>query len=115
MAHGGARHLYYLEPQDVVLVLKYNFMSQPFGALAAVVGKSSVALLMLRIIGPKTDWRKRFLYLQLVIYMAITVVNIVLLFAQCSPSRALWEKVQGSKCWAPNIVVDITILLSGNS
>lgn len=113
MAHGGARHLYYLEPQNLVLVLKYNFSSQPFGAMAATVGKCSVAFLLLRILGPNTVWRKRFLYLQLVIYMAITIMNIIVTFAQCSPPRALWERVPGSKCWNPDVVVDITILQSG--
>ena len=113
MAYGGARHLYYIEPEKLVMVLKYNFGSQPLGAMASAVGKSSVAFLMLRVIGPNTVWRKRFLYFQLVIYMAITIVSIIVTFAQCSPPRALWEMVPGSKCWNPEITVDITILQSG--
>ena len=67
VAYGGTRHLYYLEPRQLELVLKYNFSSEPFGAMATAVGKSSVAFMMLRLIGPTTVWGKRFLYLQHVV------------------------------------------------
>lgn len=115
MIHGGARHLYYLRPEDIVLVLKYNFVSQPFGAMASAVGKTSVAFLVLRIIGPNTVWRKWFIHSQLVIYLTITIVSIIVTFVQCSPSRTLWEHLPGSTCWNPNISVDITILQSGKT
>nr|UZP47900.1 putative integral membrane protein [Cladonia uncialis subsp. uncialis] len=56
MVHGGARHLFYLTPPEISTALKYNYLSQPFGALSPVFGKSSVAFLMLRIMGPHTYW-----------------------------------------------------------
>ena len=115
MVHGGGRHLFYLTPQVIVLVLKYNFLSQPFGAMASAVGKSSVAFLLLRIIGPITVWRKWFIYSQLAIYLTITTVSIIVTFVQCSPSRTLWDPVPGSKCWNLDISVDLTIVQSGKT
>ena len=113
MTHGGARHLFYLTPGQITVALKYNFLSQPFGAVAPVFGKSSVAFLVLRIIGPNTVWRKRFLYLNLGIYWATTILTIVITFVQCSPTRALWEPVPGSRCLNKDVSVNITLLQSG--
>ena len=112
MTHGGARHLYYLTPEERTVALKYNFLSQPIGAMAPVFGKISVGLLMLRIMGPNTVWRKWFVYGNLAIYMAISFLMVITTFVQCSPSRALWEMVPVSSCWNPNISVDLTILQS---
>ncbi|KAL8687846.1 MAG: hypothetical protein Q9218_006091 [Villophora microphyllina] len=113
--HGGTRHLFFVKPEDIVLLLRYNAMSQPFGALASAVGKSSIGFLMLRIMGPQTVWQKRVIYSQLAVYMIITILDIILIFAQCSPPRALWEKVPDSKCWNPVVSTDITILQSGQA
>ena len=96
-----------------MIALKYNFLSQPFGAAAPVFGKSSVAFLILRIIGPNTVWRKRFIYFNLAIYWATTILTIIITFVQCSPSRALWEPVPGSRCLNKDVAVDITLLQSG--
>ena len=115
MIKGGARHLYYLKPDQIIEVLKYNFLSQPFGAMASMSGKCSVAFLVLRLIGPNTFWRKWCLYVNVGVYTVITVISIIVTFVQCRPSRALWEPVAGAKCWDPKISADITIFQAGTS
>ena len=114
MAHGGARHLYYLDPEEIASVVKYNFISQPFGAVSSALGKTSVALLLLRIIGPNTVWRKWFIFANLAVYLPVTVLCCIFTFVQCSPTRALWEEVPHSKCWKPDISTNVTILQSGD-
>lgn len=112
---GGARHLYYLKPDEIITVLKYNWISQPFGIMASVFGKSSVAFLVLRLIGPNTIWRKRFLYVNLLLYLFASVAACVIIFKQCTPSRALWEPVPRARCWNPTINANYSIFQSGKT
>ena len=113
MSRGGARHLYYLTPEEIASVVKYNFISQPFGAVSSALGKTSVAFLMLRIIGPNTVWRKWFIFASLAVYLPVTVASCIVIFVQCTPTKALWEKIPNSTCWNPNISADLTITQSG--
>lgn len=110
MTQGGARHLFFLRPEELFLVLKYNFISQPFGAMAVAFGKISVGLLILRIMGPNTFWHKWFIYVNLFIYMIITIISCVFIFTQCTPAKGLWDPSLNAKCWDPDISVDVTIL-----
>ena len=86
---------------------------QPFGIMASAFGKTSVAFLTLRLIGPNVVWRKWILYANMVLYMLGSILTIVVVFVQCSPVRALWEPVRGSRCWDPKIAADIAISLTG--
>ena len=113
LTRGGARHLFYLNPDQITLVLKYSFISQPFFILSVVLGKSSVALLLLRIIGPVTTWRRRFLYGNFILYWAATVVGILSAFLRCSLTGSIWEPVPESICWNANVAVDLAIFQSG--
>jgi hypothetical protein len=38
---------------------------------------------------------------------------VIITFVQCSPPRALWDKVPGAKCWNPKVVADFTVAQSG--
>ena len=67
---GGARHLFYLTPDQTSLASKYGYKSQFFGFASAVFAKTSVALFLLRIIGLVSTWRKRFIYGNLLLYCA---------------------------------------------
>lgn len=112
MIHGGARHLYFLKPEILVTVLRYNFLSQPFHAMSQALGKNSVGFLILRIIGPNTLWRKWFIYVNLALYMLTTIVTIALIFSQCSPARGLWDHSLKPNCWDRKINADVAVLQS---
>lgn len=112
MVNGGARHLYYLKPDQVIYALKNNVLSQPFGAMGTALGKCSVGLLILRIMGPSSFWRKWFIYGNMATLMAVTMSAALTILIQCAPTKALWEIVPGSKCWNPNIALDISLAQS---
>lgn len=97
------RHVYYLSAHGhrLSVFLKWHRIIPPFGFMSLLFGKISVSLLLLRIMGPKTVWRKWFLYGNMAIYTAIMVLSSILGFVQCNPPRALWETVPGAKCWKP--------------
>lgn len=111
--NGGARHLYYLSPPQISAAVKLDWVAQPFAIAAFGLGKISTAFLVLRILKGATVWRKKFLYGSMGITIVSTTVSIVVLFAQCSPPRALWDQVPGAKCWSANVGVDIQIINAG--
>ena len=113
LIRGGARHVFYLTPDQIMLVMKYGFISQFFLFTSVVFAKSSVALLLLRIIGPVSTWRKHFIYGNFLLYWATTVVIIVVVSVRCSPTRSIWEPVPGSKCQSPNVLVGLYIFQGG--
>lgn len=112
MNNGGARHQFYLNATEVTLILKYAILGNPFSIMASAFGKASVAVLMLRILQKSVYWQKWFIYTNLALYMAITVVYIILAFVQCS---ALSQKITGTGCREPHILSDIALLQSCKS
>ena len=110
--NGGARHLYYLDPHQITTAVKYNWMIQPFGIMCIAVGKLAVGFLILRLLDSRSKWRKWFLYITLTITIVTSAVCCVINFVQCSPPRALWEKVPGSSCWNPKVQTDYALAIS---
>ena len=116
-ATGGLRHLYSLTPAEVSRALRFNWLTQPFVVMGFVFGKISVALLLLRIIGPNTVWRKWILYFLMVTAFIFNLLQTIFTFEQCTPTRALWEPVLletgEAHCWNPAIYSDFGIFTSG--
>ena len=56
--NGGARHVFYLTPDQIVFNLKYSWIAQPWAVFSFATGKASVAFLTLRFIGRNTVYRK---------------------------------------------------------
>ncbi|KAK0511295.1 hypothetical protein JMJ35_005868 [Cladonia borealis] len=115
LAHGGARHLYYLTQSEIEYTTKVTWIENPLGIMALVTAKISVAFLILRLIGPSTIWRKWSLYVSIVLNLIFAVLACILTFVQCNPPRALWEapsQVPGAKCWNPKPQADYAIFSS---
>lgn len=112
IAHGLGRHTYYLTPDQIrYQLLIGEYVAEPWSIMAIALGKVSVSLLILRIIGPATFWRKWIIYVSIPLVLAVNATATILLFAQCSPVHALWdgvENVPGAQCWKPNIQADFS-------
>lgn len=84
-----------------------NWISQPFALIGFATGKISIGLLILRIIGPNTVWRKWILYFFMASVILLDSLQCILTFVQCNPPSALWmpELITSgqAKCWDPNI------------
>jgi hypothetical protein len=113
VSHGDARHLYYLTPAEIVIVQKFTWIAQAFSIIALATAKISVSLLLLKIIGPMTVWRKRILWFNMVFFMLQCIVSVSIIFGQCRPMRALWEPVPGAHCLNPKVQENFTIAASG--
>lgn len=109
-ANDGCRHLYYLSPEQISLVTKINWMSQPFAIMALATGKISVAFLILRIIGQST-WRRGFLYFSMITCFIFCALASIFTFVQCSPPKALWTPSIKGKCWKPESQSDFSVFV----
>ena len=116
--YGGARHIYHVDPKDLRIAIKYNFLTQPFAVAASACAKISVAFFLTRrIMGPVMVWRQRFLYLCTAVYALLSVISPLLVFVQCNPARALWEpeRVPKAKCWDLKYTTNVSITQAGES
>ena len=111
--HGGTRHIYYLTPDEIAFRFRYTFISSRFTSTAAAIGKCSVGFFLLRIMGSNAFWQRWYIYINVTVYLGIAFVSLVIQIVQCSPTKALWEAVVGSRCWDPDIAADLNKLQSG--
>ena len=110
--HGGQRHLYYLSPAQREYVTKVDWISQPFNIMSLATAKISVALLILRLLGPSAFWRKWLLYALMGLTFVVGSLTAIFTFTQCNPARTLWEgpvKNPHAKCWKPSSQTDFSI------
>ena len=113
---GGCRHVYYLVRRGGVMAIveaaRRFYISQPFALMGVVLGRVSVGLLLLRIIG-QSVWRRGVIWACIGTSLVFGVLNCILLFAACRPAEAVWNPfVQGAVCWDPTVVTKVTIAFS---
>ncbi|KAG8161510.1 hypothetical protein KVR01_008497 [Diaporthe batatas] len=102
--NGGGRHVWYLSENQTLLAGKWAYISQVPIILTYAFGKTSIALLTLRFIGSISMWRKSLLSFIIGAEFVVNILTFILIFLQCTPSHALWTKVEGASCWPSYIV-----------
>jgi magnesium-transporting ATPase (P-type) len=117
--NGGARHVYYIVPEKIPAVIRDSLVAQALGVLTPALGKMSVAAVMVRLLGRSTSvwkWQLWGLYIIMAIYMVMSILVVVFVFAQCSPTAALWDTtITNAHCWKKSIYVDYCIAQSCES
>jgi hypothetical protein len=64
----------------------------------------SIVILVCQLLNPHPR-RNLILYSMVGLQIVFAVVTIILAFAQCQPTRKLWEKnYPGGSCWNPNVL-----------
>ena len=117
-ASGGARHAYYLSEPQLLYVTKLGYVAQPIATVAQGLSKISVAFLLIRILGSViSTFRKRSLWLIIIITAVNTVMQAFLTFYQCHNPEALWNPVlaKTTYCWNPSVQANFAIYTSSQS
>uniref|UniRef100_A0A8H7TTI2 Fe2OG dioxygenase domain-containing protein n=1 Tax=Bionectria ochroleuca TaxID=29856 RepID=A0A8H7TTI2_BIOOC len=106
---GNGRHFDTLSIDEREGTIFWTVLALPMGMLAFSIPKLGVAALLTRIMNP-TKQHKLAVW-GLTSFCASTVVaSIILVFAQCTPMRALWDlSVVDKKCIPGSVVVDFLI------
>ncbi|KAH7379961.1 hypothetical protein BKA64DRAFT_765615 [Cadophora sp. MPI-SDFR-AT-0126] len=100
--HGAGRHVAYLDPEEVEIGLKLNFVTQPIYLIATTASKVSIALFLLRIASTKSF--KRFLWGLLSFMILYTLVALLTLFFQCRNLAVLWDSSVITTCWTAETI-----------
>lgn len=108
----GFRHLFYLQPQQVPEVAKVNYIMQVLGIFSYVTAKASVGYLILRLLPPKSRWRKWIIWSVIILTFIINSLDCIFTFLQCDPPKALWEINTPAHCWNPKVQSDFAIFVA---
>lgn len=105
--HGIGHHIETINPEDLVVAVKFLFIGEFFAIIAVAISKTSFAVTLLRLATAK--WHR------VLIWSVTVTVNLsmwlcaIIIFVQCSPSEKLWDtKVEGT-CWDPHIQIDYAV------
>ena len=111
----GGHHVYYLTLDEQITALKLNWISQPFEIMAIGTGKVSVALLLLRVLGPKNRYKKWFLWFLIASTLTVCAIGIIFTFAQCQPVARLWNPTVEGHCLDPMIQANEALVVGCKS
>jgi len=114
--NGGVRHLVYLmaDPANLVYVTQLNYLVQPLAMVSNGIGKISVGLTILRILGPTSRWRRGIIWSFIIGTIIFGILGVVFVYAQCKDPRALWNPAiaETTTCWDPDIQANFNLFLS---
>ncbi|KAL8771641.1 MAG: hypothetical protein Q9194_004830 [Teloschistes cf. exilis] len=84
---------------DPILATKFDWLSQAFVIGALILGKFSIAFLIMRV--SNTTWHKRFLCTVNAILFLTHFPLLVWTYTQCKPTARLWDPRIPGKCQNP--------------
>jgi hypothetical protein len=111
--YGLGRHMYYVPPENASPFLKWIFILQSFALFTLTFAKASIALLLMRLMGADALWRKRFLWLNMIIFFIVTILSTIFDLVSCKPISANWQPESDASCWPLSINQDWATFLSG--
>ncbi|KAI9729020.1 MAG: hypothetical protein M1828_000105 [Chrysothrix sp. TS-e1954] len=111
IAAGVGRHIKAIPPQHIPSADKMAINATCVSFFASTVTKIAVASLLTRIFEPSRRslamiWGLAF------IQSATTVISVIMLFTQCTPSEAAWNPMVHGKCWSPHVFEEWSIFAS---
>lgn len=98
LQHGYGRHINYISPPDLVILLKLNTTVTIAGFASLAFARISIGFFLLRLVSPVRKWTW-VVYLGLALNVVQAVALIVLTGLQCVPIRKLWDPTVGGFCF----------------
>ncbi|KAL8685268.1 MAG: hypothetical protein Q9218_007870 [Villophora microphyllina] len=95
---GLGKHTFAINPNLISYVVKLYLIAIPFAVFTLTLPGIAVAILLDHLIVPtrKQQW---VLYGVPILQVIVIAVDVVLVFAQCSPTSTLWDPKPGARCW----------------
>lgn len=107
---GVGRHIFYLDTPTAFLGLELNVIGQPLNVAALFFIKASIVALLLRL---KLAPVHRIVLLITIGFLAtISVIGIIMAFAQCQPFARNWDTSLPGFCWPREGYEDVAYILS---
>jgi hypothetical protein len=113
LPYGVGRHIFYLQPLEIMNALKYNAHAQIYNIIAFYFIKASIVLFLLRLI---THLHMAMRYILWVSLGLLTLVNIeafVVSVAQCQPFAKQYNPLLPGTCWNRDVFQNSGYALAG--
>lgn len=90
-------------PENLIQVMKYNFISGPTAILVSITARISIAILLVRLFGVRV-WFKWFMIIFTTLQSVVGVAEIIIILAQANPIEGLWNpSLPGVTYWDPRV------------
>ena len=96
------------DPSDQVNAVKYLTIAPVFSILSVGIGKISIVLFLLRVMGISVS-RIRFwlLWAMMFISISLNVAAVIVVLRFCIPTEAIWDPAVKGKCINPDIQLGV--------
>lgn len=113
---GGARHVYFIPLPTAIYVVKLTYIVQPFSIMCNAMAKTSITILLQRLMGHDAFIKKTILWTAMGIFWILCILTSIIAFTDCSPPSAHWNLTDPNaqnECW-PNYVIEPINLVQGS-
>ncbi|RMY95778.1 hypothetical protein D0864_05278 [Hortaea werneckii] len=106
---GSGRHFNTLSLEEKSGVIKYTIASFCPGILSFGIPKLAVVALLTKLTEPSRQHRT-ILWLSSIATLLLLFGCVIILYAQCTPSRSQWDFSVEGTCWSPWVLVNYAIV-----
>lgn len=111
-ASGSGRHFNTLSLENQQNVIKYTIAAFCPGILSFAIPKLAVVALLTKLMNPSRA-HLIFMWIASSVTTLVLFGCVIILYAQCTPSRSQWDfSIQG-ECWSVWILIDYAIFAGG--
>ena len=112
--NGLGRHIYFLSPDMITNLAKFQVFSILFILISAAFTKASICIFMLRLFQRQKalTW---LVYGTLLFIFLSYLVNIIVVPAQCRPTQKIWIPSTPGDCWGPSVQINASYFQGGES
>ncbi|GKU12601.1 unnamed protein product, partial [Fusarium langsethiae] len=90
----------------------FQVVGYPFNIMAYSLPNVAILILIERLVGKAKPASRRFLRAVVAIQILLAVISVVIIFAQCRPTKMLWDQSAKGECWSPDVFNDSSYVVS---
>ncbi|KAF1999297.1 hypothetical protein P154DRAFT_564076 [Amniculicola lignicola CBS 123094] len=111
--YGFGRHIYYLEPTDIMNAMKFNAIAQIFNIISFYLVKASIVLFLIRLITHVHKTKRIILWISFTILTIANLEATIVAIFQCQPLERQWNPTKPGHCWSRDVFQNSAYMLSG--
>ncbi|RGP67534.1 hypothetical protein FLONG3_8460 [Fusarium longipes] len=94
------------EPGGVQKMIKTKILQvigYPFNIMAYSLPNVAILILIERLVGKTETISRLFLRIIVAVQILLASISIIIIFAQCRPTKMLWDQSAKGECWSPDV------------
>lgn len=102
----------YPNAEKLMSTVRLNLIANPFGIMAYSLPNISVAIQLNKIMAPNRYLRWS-IFTIAIAQSIIAGISCIILFAQCTPSKHLWNPTVPARCMSPSVITGYSYFVGG--